>query len=106
MSAVLPTWLREERGGVTLALFIQPRASRTEVVGPHGEPPRLKLRVAGPPVDGAANDEVLRFLKKTLGIPASRITLVRGQASRKKDVFCAGLAASEVFAALAPQAAR
>lgn len=91
----LPAWVQEGEGGVTLRLVIQPKASRTEAVGPHGEPPRLKVRVAAPPVDGAANEELTRFLKKQLGLPGSRIELLRGQASKQKDVFCLGIGAAE-----------
>ena len=45
---------------VVLDLRVQPGAKRTEVAGMHGE--RVKIRLAAPPVDGAANDELVRFL--------------------------------------------
>lgn len=95
-----PAWIAPGPEGAVLRLLIQPKASRSEIVGPHGEPPRLKVRVAAPPVDGAANEELLRFLKKALGVPASQLELVRGAASRQKDVLCRGLGAGEVVARL------
>jgi uncharacterized protein len=88
--------------GTLLKLWIQPGASRTKVVGPHGEPPRLKIQVAAPPVEGAANEELLRFLKKALGVPRSSLELVRGTGSRRKDVLCKGLSPDETEARLAP----
>jgi uncharacterized protein len=81
------------RDGVLLKLWIQPGASKTKVAGPHGD--RLKIQVAAPPVEGAANEELLRFLKKTLGVPLSNLELVRGASSRQKDVFCRGIQADE-----------
>lgn len=87
----IPVWLEATSEGILLRLFIQPKASHSEVVGPHGEPARLKIRVAAPPVDGVANEELLRFLKKKLGVRAAQLELVRGDASRQKDVHCRGL---------------
>jgi hypothetical protein len=84
-------WIESAQGGVLLRLQIQPRASRTEWVGLHGEPPRLRLRIAAPPVDQAANDELISFLRKTLGVPAGRIELVRGHKSKAKDVLVSGV---------------
>lgn len=92
------SWCEQTSEGVLLRLYIQPKASRTEVVGPFGEPPRLKIRVAAPPVDGEANAELLRFIKKTLKVSASRILLVRGETSRSKDVLCKGVSLSQVSA--------
>ncbi|HTK57032.1 MAG TPA: DUF167 domain-containing protein [Gemmatimonadales bacterium] len=76
-------------GGVEIALHIQPRASRTEVIGAHGD--ALKIRLAAPPVDGEANDELVRFLAKTLGVTKSAVTIVRGATGRKKVVRVEGV---------------
>lgn len=86
-----PAWLESVDGGVLLRLYIQPKASHSEVVGPHGEPIRLKIRVAAPPVDGVANEALLSFLKKKLGLRLAQLELIRGQASRQKDVLCRGV---------------
>lgn len=86
-----PEWLESVEGGVLLRLYIQPKASHSEFVGPHGEPPRLKIRVAAPPVDGVANEELLNFLKKKFGVRTAQLELIRGQASRQKDVLCRGV---------------
>ncbi len=81
-------------GGVRLTLHVQPRAGTTEVQGLHGD--AIKLRIAAPPVDGAANDEVIRFVAQTLGVPRRDVTLAAGRSSRRKvvDVQGASVAAA------------
>ena len=87
-SLAWPSWIRSEKGGLVLLLYVQPGASRTEVVGAHGSPARLKIKVAAPPVDGAANEEVVRFFKKTLkSLGASGVEILRGATSRQKDLW-------------------
>ena len=88
------SWATAAGGGTRLTLRVQPRASRSEVVGPHGD--ALKLRLAAPPVDGAANDALVRFLAETLDVPRASVTLVAGPGSRSKVVDVAGLAPAEV----------
>ena len=75
--------------GVELALQIQPRASRTEVVGPLGG--ALKIRLAAPPVDGEANDELIRFLAKVLGVPKGAVEIASGSTGRRKRVRVKGV---------------
>ncbi|MDQ6524364.1 DUF167 domain-containing protein [Nocardioides sp. LHD-245] len=83
-------WWRPERGSTTswlLAVRVQPGASRTGVVGPTGvDGAELKVRLASPPVDGRANDELVRWLAKELGVRRSAVQLVRGQTARSKVV--------------------
>ena len=83
-------WWRPEPGSATawlLTLRVQPGASRTGVAGPTGPGgDELKIRLAAPPVDGRANDELVRWLAKELRVPRSAVTLVRGQTSRSKVV--------------------
>lgn len=75
--------------GVELILRIQPRASRTEIVGPHDG--ALKIRLAAPPVDGEANAELVRFLAKTLGVPKGAVTIESGGTGRRKRIRVAGV---------------
>ena len=91
-----PVWLRHHAQGAVLLLVIQPRASKTEIVGPHGEPPRLKIRVAAPPVEGEANAELIRFFSKKLKVPKSRIELLRGETSKQKDLLVQGIDTEEM----------
>ena len=67
-----------------LRILVVPRASRSEVVGLHGD--ALRVRIAAPPVDGAANDELRRTLARALGVPRSGVEIVRGQRGRQKVV--------------------
>ena len=87
---------------MTIRLYVQPKTSRSEVIGEYGEDSdvRLKVRIAAPPVDGVANEALIGFLKKTTGIPSSRIHLVRGETAKKKDVLFQGASAEEIFASL------
>lgn len=87
-------------GGVEIALHIQPRASRTEVIGAHGD--ALKIRLAAPPVDGEANEELVRFLAKALGVPKRAVTIVRGATGRKKMVRVEGIDPATAAARLEP----
>ena len=84
--------------GVRIQFHVQPRASRTEISGRHGS--ALKVRLAAPPVDGAANDQLLRFIADRLGVPLRAVTLERGTTSREKTVTVEGIAVDTARAAL------
>lgn len=90
------TWLRQSKEGILIHFYVQPSASSTQIVGLHGDPARLKIRLAAPPVEGKANEELLRFLKKTFKLPLSNFRIVRGESSRSKDVLCIGVSINEV----------
>ena len=79
-----PPWLREAEHTLELTLHVQPGAKRTSVDGVHGE--ALKIRLAAPPVDGRANDALVRFLADAFAIPTRQVTLLRGETSRRKVV--------------------
>lgn len=79
MSAFFPTCQ-----GYVLKLHVVPGAARTEVAGLHGD--RLKIRVAAVPEKGAANQELLRFLARRLGVPKQSLQLNLGAQSREKVV--------------------
>jgi uncharacterized protein len=81
-------------GGVRITLHIQPRASVTELAGRHGD--AIKLRIKSPPVDGAANQELLRFLAGALSVPLAQVELVSGHTGRRKTVRVAGLSVDHV----------
>ncbi len=91
-------WLREAPGGVTLEILVQPRASRTRVVGEHDG--RLKIQLAAPPVDGEANAELIEFLARRLGVRKAGVTIAHGETGRRKTVRVAGLGAAVARAAL------
>jgi uncharacterized protein (TIGR00251 family) len=93
-------WLKPHTDGVTLTLQIQPNAKTTAVVGLHGG--ALKVKVRAPPVDGAANAELLAFLAAALGVQARQLSLVRGAAGRQKVILARGVTPEVAAARLAP----
>jgi hypothetical protein len=95
---VAASWLKDVPGAVELAVLVQPRASRTRVVGEHDG--LLKIQLAAPPVDGEANAALLEFLAKRLGVPRRQVTLVAGDASRRKRIRVEGLGAAEAEAVM------
>lgn len=95
-----PPWLQAGPDGVQIALRIQPRASRTEIVGVLGD--ALKVRVAAPPVDDAANAALLRFLADRLDCPRGAVQLLRGRSARRKVVAIHGVDAATVAERLTP----
>jgi uncharacterized protein (TIGR00251 family) len=81
-------------GAVTISLRVQPDAARNEVVGFAGD--ILRVRVAAPPVQGKANRELVDFLSHVLRVNKSRVTILRGQATRNKVIAVAGLTREEI----------
>ena len=75
-------------GRITLTLHIQPGAKKTEFAGLHGD--ALKIRLAAPPVDGKANEALIKFMAERLGLARSDVTLKSGQTSRRKVLEVAG----------------
>jgi uncharacterized protein (TIGR00251 family) len=84
-----------------VAIRLQPRARRDEVVGARAG--AIVIRVTAPPVDGRANAALCAFIAKRLRIPPSRVRVVRGQTSRDKVVRVEGVAQDELRAALLSQ---
>ena len=92
-------WFRIAADGrITLTLHIQPGAKKTEFAGLHGD--ALKIRLAAPPVDGKANEALIKFVAETLGLAKSAVNLKSGQTSRRKvlEVQGAKLSSIEAFA--------
>ena len=79
----------KEEAAVTLSIRIQPRASKNEIVAREGG--ALKIRITAPPVDGAANEALIRFLADTLSVPKSQVEIVSGHTSRDKVVRIHGV---------------
>ena len=91
-------WLKEVPGALELAVLVQPRASRTRVVGEHDG--MLKIQLAAPPVEGEANAALLEFLARRLGVPRRQVMLVAGDTSRRKRVRVEGLGAEQAEAVM------
>ncbi|HEX7091695.1 MAG TPA: DUF167 domain-containing protein [Longimicrobiales bacterium] len=88
----------EQRGSaVRIPVRAQPRASRSEIAGEHDG--ALRVRLAAPPVEGAANDELVRLLARVLGVPRSAVRVVAGQRGRTKVVEVDGVDAAAALRA-------
>jgi len=74
---------------VRLRIRVQPRSSHTEVVGVHGD--EIRVRIAAAPVDGAANETLIRFLAERLGVGRSAVAIVGGARARSKAVQVSGV---------------
>ncbi|MGQ9686676.1 MAG: DUF167 domain-containing protein [Thiobacillaceae bacterium] len=72
------------KGGCTLRIHVQPGAVRSEVAGRHGD--ALKLRLAAPAVEGAANAALIEYLAARLNLPRREVTIAQGEKSRRKLV--------------------
>jgi len=79
-----PAWLQQRGDELILTLRIQPRASRDEVVGAHGD--ALKVRITAPPVDGKANSHLCSYLAHLFKVPKSQVSLLSGESGRDKRV--------------------
>lgn len=79
---------------VLVHIRVIPRARRTEISGRRGD--AILVRLAAPPVDGAANDALIAFLSERLGIPRRQIALARGATGRDKTMAIDGLAPAEI----------
>ena len=86
--------------GVALRVRVQPRASREELVGIREG--ALVVRLTAPPVAGAANLALARFLGKRLGVPASAVVIAAGSTSRNKLVVVTGPSVAEARVVLEP----
>lgn len=91
-------WLTEKGGCIFINIHLQPRASKNEIAGIHGD--SIKLRLTSPPVEGAANSHVIEFLAKKLGVQKSKITIVSGEKSRHKTLRVAGISLEEAITSL------
>ena len=86
-------WGEQKGDDIIIRLHIQPRGSKDEITGIHGD--ALKIRVTSPPVDGAANSHIIELISKKLHIARSRIELVQGDRSRHKTIRVSGIKLQE-----------
>lgn len=90
----VPSYLQPASGEVLVLVHLQPRASRNEIAGIHGD--RLKIRLTAPPVDSKANEALCKFLAEKLGVSKSSVRIVKGEKLRKKDVLVEGISVDDV----------
>lgn len=87
-------WAKAVADGVELVVLVQPRASRTKVVGVHDG--RLKIALAAPPVDGEANAALIEFVAEVMGVRKNQVTLIDGPSSRRKRLRVDGATLAQV----------
>jgi uncharacterized protein (TIGR00251 family) len=90
--------VRDSKDGAVLTVHVQPKAAQTACVGIHGE--ALKIRIAAPPVGGAANRELIRFLSDELSLPMAAVHIESGEGGRHKRIRLKGTTAVEVMKCL------
>ncbi|GIU10665.1 DUF167 family protein YggU [Shewanella glacialipiscicola] len=73
-----------QQGDLLLNLYIQPKASRDQIVGLHGN--ELKVAITAPPIDGKANAHLSKYLAKAFKVPKSNIHIVKGELGRHKQI--------------------
>jgi uncharacterized protein (TIGR00251 family) len=76
-----------------IVVHVVPRSKATELAGRHGD--AIRIRLAAPPVDGAANDELVRFLAERLEVSRNAVRIVRGVTGRRKTVSVEGLTSDD-----------
>lgn len=87
-------WISAGGRGVILNIHAVPRSSRNAAQGLHGD--ALKVRLQAPPVEGRANEALVRFLAETLDIPRRQVTILAGAAGRRKRVLVEGLGEADI----------
>ena len=95
--------VRQEGELLKLDLLIQPKASRDQIQGLHGD--ELKVAITAPPVDGQANSHLIKYLAKQFKVAKGQIQIVRGELGRHKSVTIQGpkQLPAEIAALLAEQ---
>ncbi len=86
--------IADTSGGCVISIRVIPRARRSELAGERES--SLLIRLAAPPVEGAANDALIAFLSELLDAPKRAVTIVSGERAREKRVRIAGLSAAQV----------
>ena len=83
---------QEHDGRISFKVRVVPRASRSQIAGEHDG--ALRVRIAAPPVEGAANEELVRMLAKEFRVPARAVEITSGQTSKLKQVRITGVTVS------------
>lgn len=81
-------WYKQENDTVIVNVYIQPGAKRTEIAGLHGD--AIKIRLSSPPIDGRANDMLLKYIALLFHVPLRQVELKRGDKSRHKKIAIIG----------------
>jgi len=78
---------------IILKVYLQPKSSKNEIIGPYRD--GIKVKVTAPPIEGKANEALIKFLAKEFKIPPSSIEILKGHRSREKTLKISGVALHE-----------
>lgn len=97
--------IRDAKGGVTLAVRAQPGAKKTAIAGVYGEgdAAQLKIAVQAPPVEGRANEALIKFLADKFDLPKPSVELISGELSRNKVFLLRGVSLERAQSKFLPQ---
>lgn len=84
----MSTWYTCEQEIYRISLYVQPGAKQTEIVGLHDQ--ALKIRLATPPIEGRANEALLKFIAALFEVPVRQVKLKHGHTSRSKVLIITG----------------
>jgi len=87
-------WIREKNGGSLLKIHVNPRSSKEQVTGCHGD--ALNIRLTAPAVEGRANKALISFLAGFLGVKKRQVKIQSGDKSRNKLVSISGISPGEI----------
>ena len=85
---------RQTAEGVSISLHVLPNAPKSEIIGPHNN--CLKIKIKSPPIDGKANECIEKFFAELLGLPKKNIELIHGEKSKQKTLLVRGTTITEV----------
>lgn len=71
-------------GNLQLRIYLQPKASRDEIIGLHGD--ELKIAITAPPIDGRANTHLIKFMAKQCAVAKSSVSIMKGELNRHKTL--------------------
>ncbi|QDE30474.1 MULTISPECIES: DUF167 family protein YggU [Shewanella] len=74
----------EQQGDLLLFVYVQPKASRDQIIGLHGD--ELKIAITAPPIDGKANAYLSKYLAKACKVPKSQVHILKGEQGRHKQI--------------------
>ena len=91
-------WLQETKDGVVLTVKAVPRAAKSEIAGVDDE--WLRVRIKAPPVDGKANEALVKFFAEFFSLPKGAVSIISGDTARLKRVKISGVTAGKAFLAI------
>ncbi len=94
------TWCVAVPGGVRLAVQVTPNARKTEVTGVQDDAVKIKLQAQ--PIEGKANEALVKFLSNTLSVPRSAVTITHGLTNKRKLIEVLGVVPEGAEAVLLP----